>query len=273
MPTNMQTHGFLGSLAWVHAQEGSGAKYYGTSVYYPDDRKNPRTNSGVTIDPGLDLGNAAESLIQRVLEYYNSVGLLTVKQFQLLIQAVGLKKFDAIEWMRKHENEFMGAKEFAVPEGKALKVLDDYTAAEYWDPLCRALPKLKKINVLYMAEAVHTALLSMAYNRGATKTAELARKHLDICNYGGLAYEIKFLKQSTQSLRDRRHREAELIIDAIELKKDFKALNSPLSSEGEGAGVRSLNIMPMPLMTSPEVRQQFFEMNLVEVPPKPEIVL
>jgi hypothetical protein len=253
-------YGFKGNLAWVHNEEGSGLKYYGTSVYYPDNRKQPKTKSGVTIDPGLDLGNAAGSLISEVLNYYNEQGLLTVAQFKRLVTAVGLQKQDAAEWMDENEWAFKpgtpGGVRFAVREKHALHVLEDYTADDYWIPLVKAMPRLRAIKESYVAEAVHTALLSQSYNRGFYATIETCRRFADIGDWGGMAYAIRGLKQPTQSLLGRRKREAALIVDAMYQKEKFTFTFEDLKPE------------PLPLITMPMVKQAFL-MDFVAIPEKP----
>lgn len=260
MSNALQQYGFRGNLAWVHNEEGSGLKSYGTSVYYPDSRKQPRTKSGVTIDPGLDLGNAAPTLIKEVLNYYNEQGLLTVAQYKRLMLAVGFTKADAIEWMEENEWAFKpgkpGGVRFAVRDKHALFVLENYTADDYWIPLVKAMPRLKAIKENYVAEAVHTALLSQSYNRGYYATIETCRKFVEIGDFGGMAFAIKGLKQSTESSRGRRRREAALIVDAMYEKEKFTFTFEDLKPE------------PLPLITMPLVKQAFL-MDFVAVPEKP----
>jgi hypothetical protein len=154
----LETMGFKGSLAWVHNEEGSGAKFYNSSCYFPDSRVKPQSNSGITIDPGLDLGQADDDLISEVIEFYLNKGLIDLTQSALLKKAKGLTKYDAIEWIRINEKYFKG--KMLIPLDDSLYVMDKYTAPLYWKPLTESMPELLLISPNYKATAVHTALLS-----------------------------------------------------------------------------------------------------------------
>ncbi len=253
--SNLKKHGFRGNLAWVHNEEGSGAKFWNCSVYYPDDPYNIKTNSGVTVDPGVDLGHAPEYLIRNVFNYYNNAGHLGIRGMARLMNAVGKRREEAVQWMKSNIHMFEGI--FKVDDKDAMYVMDMYTAPAYWLPLTKHMPRLAAIKEDYMASAVHTALLSMSYNRGAITTVNLAKSFVDVGDFGGLAFAIKMVKQATQSLRDRRKREANLIIDAIQFKENFEMT------------VKELN--PMPLTAIPLMEREVLLMEYVPVPPKPGI--
>lgn len=218
--------GFEGSLAWVHNEEGSGALYYKSSVYFPDDLFHPVTHSGVTIDPGLDLGNASPKLCKDVIDYYASEKLLSIKQISALRDAFKLKRKEAANWMRIHRNLFKF--KFLVPEKLASEVMAKYTAPKYWQPLINLMPGLLEIVPYNLKRAVHTSLLSHSYNRGAADAISLATNYLIKEDYCGLAKAIRSVKHKSQSLNERREREAYLIEKALMEDKfadDFLALN------------------------------------------------
>lgn len=228
----LETMGFKGSLAWVHNEEGSGAKYYNSSCYFPDSRLKPQSCSGITIDPGLDLGQADDKLISEVLEFYLGKGLMDLTQVTLLKKAEGLTKYDAIEWIRKNEKYFKG--KMLIPFDDSLFVMDKYTAPLYWKPLIEKMPELLLISPNYKASAVHTAVLSYSYNRGSKRTIEIAQDYLKLKNYDGLARAISNTYHSMKSLRDRRKKEAKIILDALEKKSQVSV---------------DLSINPLPLTT------------------------
>ncbi len=211
--------GFKGDLRWVHNEEGSGAKFYGRSVYYPDSIVFPQTESGITIDPGFDLGNGSRKIANEVINFYRSQDLLTNIQVSYLNEAIGLKKLSAINWLKNYKSAFKN--KFLVPDKTALDILDKYTAPHYWKPLSEYVPGLLKIRSEYIKSAVHTALLSMAYNRGWQKTAKLAKEFVEVNNWDGLAKKIHSIKHRTESLNERREREGNLILAALEFKQDF----------------------------------------------------
>ncbi len=211
--------GFEGSLQWVYNEEGSGAKMYQSSVYYPDSLINPKTRSGVTIDPGIDLGNCDIPLINKVLRLYCRNNVLSEKLFDKIKSAIGYKGIDAAIWFKSYGQEFKI--KFIVPEALAFEVMANITAIEYWKPLVKAMPGLLKIRRISARKAVHTALLSMSYNRGWKNTILLAREFIEMANYAGLAAKIAAVRHSLKSLTDRRKREADLIYAAIEQCDDF----------------------------------------------------
>jgi hypothetical protein len=234
--------GFKGNIEWVHNEEGSGARFYKSSVYFPDDRKNPKSNSGVTIDPGVDLGNASRSLINDVLNYYRDIGSLDAYQFQLLFTAIGLKKHKAINWIIKHEPYFK--KIFLVPPKVASIVMHKITADDYWMPLIKEMPELEFLND-HHAKAVHTALLSLSYNRGPYFTADFAKTFIRQNLLGDLGNAIKKIPAAVDSLRLRREREGNLILSALKLDKRFEPQID-------------ITISPMPMTPIPYILQEKF---------------
>ena len=92
MTTKLEALGFKGSAAFILNEEGSGAKFYNSSVYYPDNRANPVSSSGITIDPGVDLGSGDKNMINEVFGFYKSQGFLSDVLLSLLKTSIGLKK-------------------------------------------------------------------------------------------------------------------------------------------------------------------------------------
>lgn len=218
--------GFEGCLPWIHNEEGSGDRYYNSSVYYPDSMSKPRTKSGVTLDPGVDLGNSSPKLCKEVIGYFASQGELSSKQIVALKNAIGLKKEDAIAWMKFYIHLFKG--KFNTPDEMDYFVMENYTAAPYWKPLKEHIPSIVSIKPLAVRKAIHTALLSNSYNRGSVATINLAKEFVEKEEYQGLARAIRGIKHTIQSLRDRRDREALLIESAIirnKFEEEFLSLN------------------------------------------------
>jgi hypothetical protein len=217
--SKLQKAGFAGSIQWVHNEEGSGAKIYGTSVYFPDSLTNPKTKSGVTIDPGVDMGNCDLDLINHVINKYVLHDVLPNKLANKLKSAVGHKGIYAALWLK--ENKKLFRNNFLVPEFLQLEVLENITAIEYWLPLAEGMKNLNKIRSSHIKKAVHTALLSMSYNMGWGAVILFAKDLIAVGNYDGLAKKISNKRHSLKSLTDRRKREAGLIYAALEQKDDF----------------------------------------------------
>jgi hypothetical protein len=249
--------GFCGNLQWILNEEGSGAKFYRSSAYYPDNRANPVTSSGVTIDPGVDLGNGDRDMIDDVLEYYLRIGLLDGVQNALLRQAIGLKKFNAIDWINENEKHFKN--KFLVKTDTAEIVAGRYSAVNYWRYLVDKLPELLQINLPFMAPSVHTALLSLAYNWGMSRTVDLVAYPIKTRNYSELSARILTVKHNSRALNERREREAELIYTAAAKGKEFAIdINE--------------NLNPEPLTVIPIGLHDNLKMNFVSVGEKPMIL-
>jgi len=240
MKQSINDLGFRGDLYFLHNEEGSGAKFYKRSCYYPDSVISPRTNSGITIDPGLDLGNANKDLCAQVLNLYASEKLITTMQLSLLFEAVGLKKHRAIAWLKANKGMFKNR--FLVPDRVAVNVLRDITAVPYWRIVIGALPVLRTLDDL-MARGIHTSLLSLAYNASPARAITLSDRYLREGNYTLLANKIEFMPSPTGSLKQRRYREAELIRRVIMLK------NKAIKQQEPVFNFEELN--PMPLSVIP----------------------
>lgn len=212
--------GFEGDLRWVYNEEGSGAKYYKSSVYFPDDLTDPQSQSGITIDPGLDLGNADAKIINEVLKFYLTEGLINPTQFNLLLKALGKRRFEAIEWLKNYRSYFKN--KFLVPELTAVYVMDRYTAPSYWLLLIAQVKELLDIENSAIKKAVHTALLSHAYNRGVIRTIKLASVPVKENNWIKLAEDIENVPSTMDGLIERRKREALLIKSAIKIGQRFE---------------------------------------------------
>lgn len=251
--------GFKGNIEWVHNEEGSGARFYKSSVYFPDDRKKPLSNSGVTIDPGVDLGNASRTLIDNVLNYYRDIAALSSQQHSVLQSAIGLKINKAAGWIEQYEDQFK--KIFLIPPKVASIVMNKITAPPYWEPLIKAMPELEFLNT-NNACAVHTALLSLSYNHGPGFTVDFAKVFVRQNLIPELGRAIKVIPSKLKSLRERREREGNLILAAIKLDKKFELQID-----------RSIN--PLPLTVIPyHIQESILEKFITEIKyyPKPQEV-
>jgi hypothetical protein len=215
----LKNTGFVGDLEWIFNQEGSGARFYKSSVYFPDNISNPTTNSGITIDPGVDIGNCDRATTLAVINFYQEEELLSASLKSLLLTAIGKKGRSAAAWMTEHRKFFKNI--FIAPIHLSIQVLQYYTAPVYWKPLEEAMPDLLTISNPSIKKAVHTALLSMAYNRGCTKTIALARNWITRHDFGNLAESIEEVKSCSPALTDRRKDESLLIKAAMALGDRF----------------------------------------------------
>ena len=133
---------FRGDLHWVHDQEGhKGQPYWPGGV------------SGVTLDPGVDLGHANPDLVERV---YRS--LLSDVQYDALTRVLGITGAEA-DRAREVDDDL---KSIRLTREQAERLLP-FAARSYWEAICRRFPVGRQSTL----PAVQTALLSLAYNRGA----------------------------------------------------------------------------------------------------------
>jgi GH24 family phage-related lysozyme (muramidase) len=194
---------FRGSAAWVHAREGSGLEAYGRSAYWPGGQ------SGVTLDPGFDLGYQTE---ERLHSYYDST--LTERELAACASVVGLRGDDAREALHSEtdEGETLRGIEILTDQQQALFAR---VAASYWQRICERFGVLRDECT---PAAVQTALLSLAYNRGAsnrhlkTLAGPLADEEWE---HVGAAIARMQQGHRLESIALRRRREAALILQPL----------------------------------------------------------
>ena len=186
---------FRGDLDWVHERESHAGRPYW-----------PGGISGVTLDPGVDLGHASPETIE---ELYSP--LLTQAQMKALRLVYGIKAEDA----RTALHTVPGLADMRISREQASELMP-YAAKPYWEGISRRFPALARQDTL---PAVQTALLSLAYNRG------VFNRYLD--PLGGLlagkdwqaaADRIGSMQQSHElrGIRIRRRQEAMLIRAELE---------------------------------------------------------
>ena len=133
--------GFSGDPQWVHRQEG-----HNGSAYWPGGA------SGVTLDPGFDLGAGSWSAFE---QHY--APRLTAPQLDACKRARGLQGGQAKAALTR----FPALRTIRITRDVA-DSLFPLVAAPYWSALVRRFPGLAAA-----PGPVQTALLSLGYNRGA----------------------------------------------------------------------------------------------------------
>lgn len=180
---------FRGDLAWIHEQEGHrGHPYW------------PGGASGVTIDPGLDLGHADQALIREVLS-----GKIPEAAADRLLAVIGIKGPSAGAKARE-------LADITIDRSLVLALLP-VIAAPYWRAILARFPGLEQ-----GIPEVHTALLSLAYNRGAGNPGLRPLSTPIACHdWRGVGTLIKAMQQNhpLRGIRLRRQREGDLILKAV----------------------------------------------------------
>lgn len=187
---------FHGDLYWVHLQEGHRGRPYW-----------PGGVSGVTLDPGVDLGHATAELVESV---YGP--MLTATQMRQLRRTFGLKGQDAKDVLR----EMPELRQISISHEQALAAMP-LTARPYWDGIRE---RFRVLSRQATPASVQTVLLSLAYNRGIrNQRLEPLAQLLQANDWAGAANAIGRMQQNHQleGIRRRRRQEAAIIRAELEL--------------------------------------------------------
>lgn len=186
--------GFHGDLSWVHAREGHAGK-----TYWPGGA------SGVTLDPGVDLGHARPALVAAAYQ-----PLLSPEQFAAVQKVLGIKGRAAKSALRA-DPVLAGIR---ISKQQADTIFK-YAAQPYWRDISKRFPGIKGSDV---PGAVQTVMLSLAYNRGAGNRAlgvldgPIRRK-----DWATVADQVGSMQQDHRlsGIRRRRRMEGDLIRKAL----------------------------------------------------------
>jgi GH24 family phage-related lysozyme (muramidase) len=187
---------FRGYLGWIHQWEGHNGR-----PYWPGGR------SGITLDPGVDLGYAD---LDMVIPAYQS--LLTPPMIDDIHAVAGLKGQNAKKAMDNAGTTMPYLEEFTITREQADERFP-VVAQSYWDAITDRFTTLRDIDT---PGAVQVALLSIAYNRGANnKGLDILKKSMYNMEWEVVAQKIAGMQQThkLQGIRDRRKAEGQLIID------------------------------------------------------------
>lgn len=188
--------GFAGDLGWIHAREGHRGRPYW-----------PGGGSGVTLDPGFDLGHAEPALFGRL---YGP--LLPPEGFEAARRALGRRGEEA----RAALEGDPALRAIRLSAAQALGLMP-HTARPYWEAISRRFPALAAPGALPEAQ---TALLSLAYNRGpGNEGLEVLRGPLEEKDWAEAARRIGRMQQdhALAGVRRRRLEEEALILAGLGL--------------------------------------------------------
>jgi len=186
--------GFRGDAAWVHAREG-----YAGKAYWPGGE------SGVTLDPGIDLGYADSSLVEKLYK-----DLFTREQFSEIAKVYGIKG-EAAKAALASSPVLQGIR---VTKAQSDTIFP-YAADPYWGEISRRFDTLADEDTF---PPVQTVMLSLAYNRGpCNKGLEILRKPIEAKNWAEVANIVGAMQQdhSLEGIRKRRRMEADLITSQL----------------------------------------------------------
>ncbi len=225
---------FRGDLAFIHALEG-----HSGSAYWPGGA------SGVTLDPGVDLGYVETYLFERAYRL-----LLTQEQMVACQAALGVRGTAA--------RQLVGASEVLRSiriEPEQAEEIFPLCAAPYWGDICARFPVLRSGEV---PAVVQTVFLSLAYNRGPAN-ADLAvlRAPLQAHDWQLLADLISDMQNDhvLEGVARRRDRESEYLREelAAQLRRRRRYRAVANHMRGEKVAPRPLHLWPP---TPADTRQQ-----------------
>ncbi len=181
---------FVGDLDWVHDQEGHIGR-----AYWPGGQ------SGVTLDPGVDLGYADPDLVEKLYQ-----PLLSDEQWQAVTQVFGTRAGEAREAL----GDDPVLRTIKMGRVQAEEILP-HAAKPYWDRIAKRFATLKQEDTL---PAVQTVLLSLAYNRGPGNGAlDVLKQPLEEQDWAEVASIVGNMQQDhpLKGIRKRRQWESRLI--------------------------------------------------------------
>jgi peptidoglycan hydrolase-like protein with peptidoglycan-binding domain len=189
--------GFRGNTLWVHEWEGhKGHPYW------------PGGNSGVTIDPGVDVGQMSDKLVSLFTDIYDSY--LTVDEIDLLLSTRGVRGVAADDLLYGPEGGALRA--IKISRAEAAEIFP-FVLDPYWDQL-----KIRFDTLTDAPGPVQTAVLSLGYNRGPGNPGlDPLREPLARQNYEKVGNLLMSMQQDHRldGIRRRRRAEGRLILESL----------------------------------------------------------
>ena len=188
--------GFHGDLHWIHQREGHAGKPYW-----------PGGASGITLDPGLDVGHAKPDLIK--LAYYD---LLTAEQWQAVESVMGITGDAAKKKLHDTKDPMYGILNSIRVSRETADPVFTLVASPYWKDACKRFPGLGDEST---PSAVQTAMLSIVYNRGVYNKGLLClRPLIEYHDWQKMGHTIAGMQQAHKlpGISKRRRMEGGLIL-------------------------------------------------------------
>ncbi|MCP4581112.1 MAG: hypothetical protein GY839_05805 [candidate division Zixibacteria bacterium] len=200
---------FRGDLHWIHDREGHVGKPYW-----------PGGDSGVTFDPGVDLGYAKPENIDKAYKK-----MLTTEQLNAARKVYGIKGKPAGEALKN--SPVLQSIRFDYDQAT---IIFPFAARPYWRAIVERFPVLSEPDTL---ASVQTVLLSLAYNRGPKNSSiDILKLPLAESNWAEVADLVGSMQQNHKlpGVRKRRLMEAQLI------RKELKELGFEDSTQSPRPG-------------------------------------
>jgi len=200
---NNQLTNFRGDTRWIHDKEGSSLEINGRSAYWP------RGSSGVTLDPGFDLGYHST---EELRAYYGKI--LSIEELEACESVLGLRGQAAHGALFSQTDEGKLLRGIEIPE-EDQQELFPMVASSYWDEISDRFEVLRD---QCTPAPVQTALLSLAYNRGPQNGAfKVLAGPLAAESWKEVGWAIAQMQQdhNLRGIRKRRRREGALVVQPL----------------------------------------------------------
>lgn len=190
---------FRGDSDWIHRKEG-----HGYTAYWPTGA------SGVTIDPGVDLGYLSGDLRDIFVAVYEDI--LTPEQVKACLSVQGVTGPEAEDLLKdSNDPRAIVLRTIRISRAEAEEIFP-VVLDPYWDKIKVRFPHLLDADV---PGEVHTVFASLAYNRGVynTELGPLAGP-LNRKDFRSLGNMVRRMQQSHRSpgIPIRRRAEGDLIL-------------------------------------------------------------
>ena len=187
--SNNHLNAFRGDLNWIHEREGHAGRPYW-----------PGGMSGVTLDPGYDLGQRTS--VSDLRKHYSD---LSDRQINALITALG----------KKGTNAKFACKQSTIASirisRETAQLVMPAVAEKYWNALVQRFEGLTNPET---PPSIQTVMLSLGYNRGEhNEELDVLQACLSNQDWSGFSKEVGKMQQnhSLLGIRKRRSLEAEYI--------------------------------------------------------------
>lgn len=217
--------GFEGSSEWVHALEG-----HDGGAYWPGGA------SGVTLDPGFDIGHADWELFERMYR-----PLLSARQMRACHSAAGLKGERARKFLQGSD----ALQTIRISRAQADRIFP-IVALPYWQAITQRFPGLLRADT---PPEAHTVMLSLAYNRGPwNKDLRWLAKPIENGDWAEVADLIEDMQNEhrLRGIRRRRDKEGRLLETGVERQRaEAEARAAALVRDNARRRIASLMRVPV----------------------------
>lgn len=197
--------GFHGNESWIHEWEGHAGKPYW-----------PGGASGITLDPGIDVGYSSPDILKGMVRPSQMKALLSVHAKRVR----GQKAERLLEEIYKGKSDTLNPIASIRISRTEAESIFPVCLTSYWNEIVKVFPRLLDLNDCSNAtvSALHTAFLSLGYNRGSrNRGLHVLKDPLKKGQYRKIGNVIMSMQQNHKldGIRRRRRAEGDLILSSL----------------------------------------------------------